>query len=324
MLLTYDNYADIPEKLHLFYANAFETLYSKHDATKSGYKREMLSTLSYDSFKKVFAYFCFITYVKGITEFSYEDLRDLFGKKQIVRTEFNIDNYIFDLINSLCVLYKEGFSYAFAHRSFQEYFTAVFLKDLSDIKLQEYGLQMIRKEPSRAYHDNVFDMLHDMIEERYEKNILLPLFTEYEQNIPSSEDKYLFYLKKLAPNIKFDYDENKELRLWIYANINKEDNLVKFMFHSANHSNIVPRIPKKEQKENAHKLFEYLKQHNNYKLCQKVNINSLLEDRSIVEIIRKTWIGTSVQCTTDFKDYLVKKIEETERTLDRIFENTDF
>ena len=38
MLLTFDNYAEIPEKLHLFYANAFETLYSKHDATKAGYR----------------------------------------------------------------------------------------------------------------------------------------------------------------------------------------------------------------------------------------------------------------------------------------------
>ena len=37
MLLTFDNYAEIPEKLHLFYSNAFETLYSKHDATKSEY-----------------------------------------------------------------------------------------------------------------------------------------------------------------------------------------------------------------------------------------------------------------------------------------------
>lgn len=41
MLLTFDNYAEIPEKLHLFYSNAFETLYSKHDATKAGYRREL-------------------------------------------------------------------------------------------------------------------------------------------------------------------------------------------------------------------------------------------------------------------------------------------
>ena len=54
MLLTYDNYADIPEKLHLFYSNAFETLYIKHDATKGGYKREFKTKLSSDDFKRVF------------------------------------------------------------------------------------------------------------------------------------------------------------------------------------------------------------------------------------------------------------------------------
>lgn len=118
MLLTFDNYADIPEKLHLFYSNAFETLYAKHDATKAGYKREMLSTLSYDSFKKVFAYFCFMTYIKGFTEFTYEELQETLKRIKIPRIEFDIDNYIFDLVNSLCLIYKEGFSYTFAHRSF--------------------------------------------------------------------------------------------------------------------------------------------------------------------------------------------------------------
>ena len=68
MLLTYDNYAEIPEKLHLFYSNAFETLYSKHDATKGGYKRELKAKLSFDAFKKVFSYFCFITYYQGKIE----------------------------------------------------------------------------------------------------------------------------------------------------------------------------------------------------------------------------------------------------------------
>lgn len=74
MLLTFDNYAEIPEKLHLFYANAFETLYSKHDATKSGFRRELRSELSYDTFKKVFAQFCFITYYQAKIELTYDDI----------------------------------------------------------------------------------------------------------------------------------------------------------------------------------------------------------------------------------------------------------
>ena len=74
MLLTFDNYAEIPEKLHLFYSNAFETLYSKHDATKSGYRREMRCKLSYDDFRNVFSFFCFITYSHSKYGFSHDEI----------------------------------------------------------------------------------------------------------------------------------------------------------------------------------------------------------------------------------------------------------
>ena len=140
MLLTYDNYAEIPEKLHLFYANAFETLYSKHDATKAGYRRELKSELSYDSFKKIFSYFCFITYAQAKTEFSYDELVAFLKKVSINKLTFNIECYIFDLVNSLCVLYKEGLHYKFAHRSFQEYFTALFLKELPDKLMKKMAI----------------------------------------------------------------------------------------------------------------------------------------------------------------------------------------
>ena len=34
MLLTFDQFAEIPEKMFLFYEQAFDTLFLKHDATK--------------------------------------------------------------------------------------------------------------------------------------------------------------------------------------------------------------------------------------------------------------------------------------------------
>ena len=107
MLLTFDNYAEIPEKLHLFYANAFDTLYSKHDATKSGYRRELRCPLSYDSFKKVFAYFCFSTYYQGKIELSCDDLFSILKKIGSTVTPFNPEDYAFDLTNSICVLYRD-------------------------------------------------------------------------------------------------------------------------------------------------------------------------------------------------------------------------
>ena len=37
MLITFRDFADIPEKIHLFYDQAFDALFSKHDATKEGF-----------------------------------------------------------------------------------------------------------------------------------------------------------------------------------------------------------------------------------------------------------------------------------------------
>jgi len=57
MLLTFDQFADIPEKIHLFYEQAFDTLFAKHDATKEAYKRQSQTKLPIDVFKKALAYF---------------------------------------------------------------------------------------------------------------------------------------------------------------------------------------------------------------------------------------------------------------------------
>lgn len=325
MLLTFDNYADIPEKLHLFYSNAFETLYSKHDATKAGYKREMLSTLSYDSFKKVFAYFCFMTYIKGLTEFTYEELQETLKRIKIPRIEFDIDNYIFDLVNSLCLIYKEGFSYTFAHRSFQEYFTAVFLRELSDINLQKYAIQMIKREPERASQDNVFEMLYDMIEEKFEKNILLPILSDYEDSIPADEDKYWFYFTEVVHNIRFDRDENNELRLWLRRENTEDFDNSLIVFIRAFTQKYIVRSREKEERNQTYseKLFMYLTENKNYVLDVSLDTISIINDANVREIIKKTWIGELVQCMTDLKQHLTQKLEENEDALDNMLEFED-
>lgn len=38
MLLTYEEFAEIPDKMHMFYSQAFDTLYQKHDARRNSFK----------------------------------------------------------------------------------------------------------------------------------------------------------------------------------------------------------------------------------------------------------------------------------------------
>lgn len=209
MLLTFDNYAEIPQKLHLFYSNAFETLYSRHDATKAGYRREMQSRISYDDFRRVFSHFCFLSYCRGKYEFSHDDLVDILrDARELTRVPFDTDRYIYDLESSVCVIYRDGLYYQFAHRSFQEYFSAVFLKELPDEKMEQLACQVVRRDVSRAANDSVFGMLYDMTPQRFENNILLPLIGEIEKS--AEGDLYDHYFKKIVASVGFSHFSDRE------------------------------------------------------------------------------------------------------------------
>lgn len=191
MLLTYNDYAEIPDKLHVFYAQAFDTLYTKHDATKSGYKRELKSNLSKDTFIKIFSAFCFVSYMKEMLVFSKEDLDNLFNKIKKDEIKFDNENFLQDLLSAVCLMYNEGYEYRFTHRSFQEYFTARYILDLPD----ESQKKIYDKLINHKNFDNVLDMLLDMSRERFENNAVIPYLEKLEEEC--KEDKIDFYFKKI-------------------------------------------------------------------------------------------------------------------------------
>ena len=69
-------------------------------------------------------------------------------------------------------VYKEGEKYYFIHRSFQEYFTAVYFASGFDAKLINVG-KFFDTNGARNY-DKTFDMLYDMIPRKVERFIFMP------------------------------------------------------------------------------------------------------------------------------------------------------
>lgn len=66
MLLTYGENAEIPSKLSIFYNQAYEALFRRHDAYKGAFNRDRLTTLDIQDFSKVFSLFCLQTYEKRL------------------------------------------------------------------------------------------------------------------------------------------------------------------------------------------------------------------------------------------------------------------
>lgn len=312
MLLTFDNYAEIPEKLHLFYSNAFETLYSKHDATKAGYKRELKSGLSYDLFKKVFSDFCFSTYYKNKFELSYDEMIDVL-KIIAKKIDFQPEKFIFDLINSICVIYKDGLNYKFTHRSFQEYFTAVFLKELSDENMKKIGTSLAKNDWFKTCYDNVFFMLRDMNEQRFEQNILLPIIDEFESEY-NPPDKYDFYFTILSPEITYISSNVNLETIFMAMDRNFDANEVIFLF------NISKFYDKRENRNELFKanyeLFTILQKEIKYKANDSLSLIEYKNNPKIYSSVKQTWLGKRINTMANLKDLLENKCKNNDIDLE--------
>ena len=72
MLMTFEEFAEIPSKMFLFYRAAFEVLFRRHDATKVDFSREFKTSLSIDDFERALSTFCFMSYVDKVNSFKDE------------------------------------------------------------------------------------------------------------------------------------------------------------------------------------------------------------------------------------------------------------
>lgn len=209
MLMTYSSFGEVPAKMHVFYSKAYETMARLHDASKGSFKRPLHTNLTPEEFAKFFAQFCARTYSSEILEFDERLFTNYMDKvlKDIPSNHKNITSrdFLLDLTNNLCIMYREGEKYYFIHRSFQEYFAAVHFASFYDAKLKRVG-NFFENIKNRSYTDKTFDMLNDMIPEKIERFIFLPflenLLKTYSEKGPSEE--YWEFLEDLYPVLIYE------------------------------------------------------------------------------------------------------------------------
>lgn len=181
MLINFTHYRKIPEKIHIFYQEAFDTLYRLHDSRKPGmYSREFntLNDLPKDIFMNTILEISIISYLKSQTSFKEDELIHMINEKQF---EFDSKDYIDDLI-SICIFYREGDRISFVHKTFQEYFSAKYLEQLPDIKrYSQVGEYLINEfiKGNIGGTDILIPILYALSPDKFEKYILSNFFEEY-------------------------------------------------------------------------------------------------------------------------------------------------
>jgi len=102
-------------------------------------------------------------------------------------------------------MYLEGGKYYFTHRSFQEYFCALFFSKQKETLLARLG-DFFENLQIRSRGDQTFKMLYDMIPDKVETNILIPflqnLFDECD-----NRDGYWTFLDRTYPHIYYEKGE---------------------------------------------------------------------------------------------------------------------
>jgi predicted NACHT family NTPase len=176
MLLTYGENAEIPVKLSVFYNQAFEVLFQRHDALKEGFRRERLTNLDIQDFSKVFSAFCLQTYHRGIFKApNIEILRYIRKSREALEFSFDDSAFMEDLLVSVCLLVEDGLEISFTHRSFQEYFTALHIKN-SNPEAQKILIKTFWPDKNK---DEIFNLLYELDNELVEREIIIPGLTKF-------------------------------------------------------------------------------------------------------------------------------------------------
>lgn len=199
MLITYGDSADIPRSFASFYEQAYTALFQKHDALKSGYRRERQTPLDIFGYAKMFAAFSAITYNKRLFRFSELDAISFVetAKKVVGATvEISAQGFLDDAKQAVCLLIDDGLDIAYVHRSFQEYFVARFISEADPALQARYIKDLVEKSDAVHGVDNVMKLLYELspklVEDNYLIPVLMPVFGDKKRKLSLATWKAAF------------------------------------------------------------------------------------------------------------------------------------
>lgn len=221
-ILSFEHHPEIPERRSSFYRNVFDTLYSRHDGiNKSSYPREKLSKLQKFSFEEVIKQFSYLTYFRGVSEFTEEYLFDILEKirKNSPILEYDTELLIKDLSVTIAFLVKDGLVYNYLHRSMQEYFTALFISQLESKRKIRFYKKNIKN--NNFYNDwgiHFWRLLEELDSKFFNQYFILPKLKNFVNEIEkgkSDYEKFIIILKSIKIHIYLNKKEKDILHFGI-------------------------------------------------------------------------------------------------------------
>ena len=200
MLLTYSQNAEIPRKIHLFYDRAYIALFQQHDALKGGFQRHRKTDLDIQDFSEIFSVYCLQTYHDRTFQFTRSEAISYLQKVKVETSmDFDESQFIDDCLQSVCLFIEDGLQLVFSHRSFQEYFVALYINNTAP-KIQK---RLLNNYISFVNIDSVYRIIYGMNKQLLERELLLERLTRLFSKLAV---KRKVTLKNFADFIKGSFD----------------------------------------------------------------------------------------------------------------------
>lgn len=318
MFLTYGQSADIPSKLSLFYNQAYEVLFQRHDAFKGAYQRERLSKLDIQDFAKLFSAFSILTYDKRVFEFTKPEALEFIDKaKKLANINVNSNSYLVDAEQAVCLLIEEGLQIIFAHRSFQEYFVAQFI-NTAEPEVQQ---KLIEKYAEGIGRDSVLRLLYELNPQLVERTFIIPALTKLEEIVGYKKKvgitHYAKFVKGILGTINIDPAGHSTFSIdnlhWFY--------LIHFIIDTCGH---LINFPFKDWMSRDHSLWEKFKQEDE---LVRVDLRGLKPSHPILRTMASdSWRFSqpALEALIGIKKQLLAKHQTLNESLEEILQSSHF
>ena len=165
--------------------------------------------------------------------------------------------------------------------------------------MENRALRIIKKDIRKAEVDSVFYMLYQMAREKFEKNILLPVLKEIEDDCIDS-DKYDFYFKALIHIVYINKDIGGNLK-YSGLNFSIRLSLTSFVYYHG----ILGLYSSKQRfldaDEKINKIFK------NPTCDMALAYKDIIKDKELYEILKETWLGHVISNLSTLRERLEEK-----------------
>jgi len=181
-ILTYKNSPEIPSKASVFYRRVIDSLFIEHDSkTKVGFRRERVSRISFDKFYDVMMKFSFVSFFEEKFSFDTHYASDRISRivSKDVNCSFSAEELIEDLKLSFSFWIDDSGELSFAHKSLQEYFCALYIRDLGEAQKQDIYERLLRKADGGRDVFNLLSILEEVDTTMYLQRYYIPVLSDF-------------------------------------------------------------------------------------------------------------------------------------------------